>query len=300
MTPGPLEGQIVGVSIGAAPDLLKLGYPLREVDRVLFTMCATLVRAGARVLYGGNLDPDGYTFRIFRHLSTAYAARREIPPFIHLLPEPVWRSSSFEDLWRALTEAHGISETWSVQDGQIAGVLAPDGDSIALHSRDGGSKRFDKETFREWCGGPPGTPAAPAFSAMRALAADLSAARIVMGGRMGILDLPLDRYEGDMPGVAEEAIRTLERNKPLVVLGAFGGAARDVAIHLGLLPPESGVQRGPQLDTYRGAMKDVAELRPRLDRRDLDELRMLATLDRAEELAYRTARLLAARIGPSS
>ena len=75
-----LEGRMIAISIGDAPDRGRLGYPQREVDRVLLSVCTALVRAGARIVYGGNLDPAGFTFKIFRHLSEAYAVRRSTPP----------------------------------------------------------------------------------------------------------------------------------------------------------------------------------------------------------------------------
>ena len=83
-----LEGRMIAISIGDAPDRGRLGYPQREVDRVLLSVCTALVRAGARIVYGGNLDPAGFTFKIFRHLSEAYAVRRSTPPFVHVVPEP--------------------------------------------------------------------------------------------------------------------------------------------------------------------------------------------------------------------
>lgn len=45
---------------------------------------------------------------------------------------------------------------------------------------------------------------------------------------MGVLSDPADAYEGAMPGIVEQAILTLEAAKPLIVLGAFGGASRDI------------------------------------------------------------------------
>ena len=58
-----LEGRMIAISIGDAPDRGRLGYPQREVDRVLLSVCTALVRAGARIVYGGNLDPAGFTFK---------------------------------------------------------------------------------------------------------------------------------------------------------------------------------------------------------------------------------------------
>ena len=40
-----------------------------------------------------------------------------------------------------------------------------------------------------------------------------------------------------MPGIAEEALLSLETGQPLYVLGGFGGCARDIAETLGLVAP---------------------------------------------------------------
>jgi hypothetical protein len=57
------------------------------------------------------------------------------------------------------------------------------------------------------------------LTAMRALMADRTAARIAMGGRVA-------GSRGAMPGLLEEALLTLQRGQPLFVLGAFGGCGR--------------------------------------------------------------------------
>lgn len=293
MSETTLDGRTVAVSIGTAPDLLKLGYPEREVERVLFSICTALIRAGARVLYAGNLDPDGYTFKIFRHLAKAYAVRRPIPPFIHLIPEPIWRAARFEDVHKMLSESREIADTWVVADGKVNGTLLALDDALALREKSSGSLRIlAKDDFEQWQKQVP-ISAAAMFTAMRVLSGELTHARVIMGGRMGILDrADRDRYQGTLPGVAEEALVTLKSNKPLIVLGAFGGAARDVAIALDLLPETARVSRTPQAESYGVAMKMVAGLREKVSGPLLSELREIAQLDHAEELAARTLRLL--------
>ncbi len=48
-----------------------------------------------------------------------------------------------------------------------------------------------------------------------------SVARIVLGGRQS-------GYIGYMPGILEEAYHSLKSNKPVYLLGGFGGAAKSV------------------------------------------------------------------------
>jgi hypothetical protein len=59
-------------------------------------------------------------------------------------------------------------------------------------------------------------------------------ARILLGGKLAT-------YSGFMPGIFEEALMTFENQKPLYLLGGFGGAAAvlaDAILSKGALPPE--------------------------------------------------------------
>ena len=55
-------------------------------------------------------------------------------------------------------------------------------------------------------------------------------ARILLGGRT-------EGYMGRMPGVAEEALLSLQSGQPVFLLSGLGGCARDVAESLGLVDP---------------------------------------------------------------
>lgn len=120
-----LENRQIAISISSAPDLARLGYPQREVDRVMLSLCTTLVRAGARIVYGGNLDVAGLTFKIFRHLAQAYGVRGPRAPFVHVVPEPVLRRVDFEDLAAMMREARGTVETVvALADGRVARCIS--------------------------------------------------------------------------------------------------------------------------------------------------------------------------------
>lgn len=215
-----LEGRTVAVSVGNAPDRARLGYPQREVDRALLSICTALVRAGAEIAYAGHLDPEGYTFKIFRHLAGAYAGSRETP-FRHFVPEPVARATRYGDLLAVLNEGRGVVRM-EIACGDAFIPVRPGGGGIRL----GDEVVSDDVQFERWFAAvAPRTPPEGFATARRMMSARVEA-RVVMGGRMGVLSDPADAYQGAMPGIVEEAIVTLEAGKPLVVLGAFGGAAR--------------------------------------------------------------------------
>ncbi len=281
-----LEGRLVAVSVSDAPDRARLGLPQREVDRALLAICTTLVRAGADVAYSGNLDPDGYTYKIFRHLAGAYATTRDTP-FHHFIPESVARFTRYEDLLAILQAGRGVAHTEIARGGTYLRARA-----VAGGIRLGESVVSDDVQLAGWFKAEPAPDRAAALSKARNMVAQRSDARVILGGKMGILDQPKDQFEGAIPGIAEEAILALDAGKPLVVLGAFGGVARDAAIQLDLLPHTSRVPRGPQQPSYAAAMEELARRRDRLPKALRPLLKTAAEDDRTEQTARRVVEII--------
>jgi hypothetical protein len=65
------------------------------------------------------------------------------------------------------------------------------------------------------------------LTAMRRAMEEAVAGRILIGGQVS-------GYRGIMPGIIEEAQNTLDSGHLLIAIGGFGGAARDVALALGM------------------------------------------------------------------
>jgi len=59
------------------------------------------------------------------------------------------------------------------------------------------------------------------LSEMRKYMSSIEDARIIIGGK-------LEGYQGKYPGVLEEAYYTLQAKKPLYIIGAFGGVAKEI------------------------------------------------------------------------
>jgi hypothetical protein len=291
-----LTNRLVAISISNAPDLHRLGYPQREVDRVLLSVCTALVRAGARIVYGGNLDPTGFTFKIFRHLAEAYTVRGPKAPFVHVVPEPVLRRANFDDFTAMLKEARGIVETNVAFADESLVALKPQEEAsdfrvLAMPSSGGGIKIHSHEALQDWLG-PPRAKPSDAYSAARRAMTSMTIGRVVMGGKMGLKERPDDRYEGAMPGVIEEAMMTLAGGQVLLTLGAFGGAARDLAIALKLLQPSMRVPRGPQEPSYDSALEQVGKLADQIPEPLRGESSHIARDDRAEPLGFAIVRVL--------
>lgn len=285
-----LKGRLVALSVSDAPDRARLGLPAREVDRALFSICTVLVRAGAKIVYAGNLDPNGLTFGIFRHLTGAYSAASEAP-FIHIVPEPILRGASFDGLNYALREGAAVVQTLVHFENTLLPVRAV-ADGLRIGEGKSRIRLADDGQFASWLSAGKAADGVTAYSSARKAVTKVCDARIILGGKMGLLDHPQDAYLGAMPGIVEEAIYALEAGLPCVPLGAFGGAARDVAIALDLLAPSQRVPRGEQLPTYDTSLKRVGDLRDCIPGSLRPALAALADDDRGEPMAYDVARVL--------
>ena len=79
-------------------------------------------------------------------------------------------------------------------------------------------------TDAEWCEG---------LTSMRLTMRSETDARVVLGGRV-------EGFKGTMPGIAEEALLSLEARQPLYLMGGFGGCTRDVAETMRIVAPWAG------------------------------------------------------------
>ena len=281
-----LQGLKIAISASDAPDRARLGLPEHEVDRVLLTLCTTIVREGGEVLYAGNLAPDQYTFKIFRHLAGTYASRSAAPPFQHVVPEPIARRSRFGALHAVLRENIAVAQTRICIGSDLVRVRAS---NAALLIGDPGPGRRtieDEAGWEAWLSSHPATEPSTAYTAARAAVTGEAVARIAIGGKMGVMDNAADRYEGAIPGIFEEAIMMLESDRPVIALGAYGGAARDLAIALGVLETGERVPRGDQQDGYAEAVDRAAALGRRIPDAVRPALSELAKDDRAEAISH--------------
>lgn len=77
-------------------------------------------------------------------------------------------------------------------------------------------------------------------------------ARVVVGGKLGRRDSP---YLGRMPGVLEESLFAIRAQRPVYLIGAFGGCARLV------LDALDGIERAELTSAYHEALPHAPELK---------------------------------------
>lgn len=205
---------LVALSISESEDLPRFGLRKPHLDEVLLEISRYLLVAGVRLAYGGHLGSVGYTVRLADLLYDPIVEQLRGDPApgaahpAELVSYLAWpTASTAADVARlgALVEVRrcerpaGLDETVDT-----AFVAAPSMD-IPVDST---MHRF------AWARG---------LTIMRQRQTDEVAARVVVGGRVGPDG---DGYRGRMPGVLEEALLGIRAQRPVYLVGAFGGCAR--------------------------------------------------------------------------
>ncbi len=202
MTRLPLLDKRVALSMSApdAADLIALGLSPEHVIDAQMEMARHLLALGATLVYGGDLRPNGITGILFR-LAREHAEAAEIrePRLRLLLAWPI-HGPKPQQITDVLAENRDVAEA----------TLLPWPDGLdPTHQRqfpdatDPAARRF---------------ASAVCYGAMRVELAAMADALVVLGGKQ-------TGYGGWYPGLLEETWRMEAANKPVFVLGGFGGCA---------------------------------------------------------------------------
>ncbi len=199
-----LSNERVGISISDVPGEGFENHHIHadHLVRLAQDLARHLLARSATLLYGGDLRPGGFTEFILDEARILKDRLVETAPHVeNHLAWPLYVSDSETTAWRA--KYHQIMETVEYE---IAGDVA---------------EGLDKGIFL-----PPNTPRnsyiwSRCLTEMREKSIASSTVRICAGGR-------LTGYKGKMPGVLEEIVLALNEQKPIFLLGAFGGVVGDV------------------------------------------------------------------------
>jgi hypothetical protein len=256
MMAAPLKGMTVGISISNSPDLGELGLSKRHLDDAMTRVALHLLAAGARLIYGGDLREGGFTELLFEFIAMHYKppAEERPPPVVNMFAWPVHTSMKRDVLSSKVTALESL--------GAVV-FLGPKGTPIP-------KKRALMETQRnlapeEWATG---------LTRMRKRLTSLCDARVLLGGRV-------EGYLGLMPGVAEEALLSLQAGKPTYLVGGFGGCVRDIlsAMQLDIASLESRSADWKGCDVFQSF-----RARDLHDGLKLDECKRLATTKHIDEI----------------
>jgi hypothetical protein len=208
-----LSQHAISISISDSPDMAFLGLSEEHLRDAMAEIARHLLALGARLIYGGDLREHGFSKLLFelvaRHGRDANEGdgRASVANY---LAWPVHIRMAIADLEKFNADLEGSAELI---------LVALNGTLLSLGER----QRMvqNQATDGEWASG---------LTAMRQVMLSITHARIVLGGRV-------EQYKGVMPGIAEEALLSLQARQPLYLIGGFGGCSRDIAEMLGLVSP---------------------------------------------------------------
>ena len=209
----PFSGKVIGISISDSPDLERLGFSNFHLQRALIEISRHLLAQGATIAYGGDLRPDGFTLNLIEMVKVYNKQTTERgQKILNFMAWPLHINAPIELLAAKKNEL-------SVKEIPLPEFLK--------QSFDIDEQNFLKPDSIEnryiW---------ACSLTAMRETMAAEIDARIILGGKV-------TNFKGAFPGIAEEAKLIINQQKPLFVLGAFGGCAKAVGEAINGNNPES-------------------------------------------------------------
>lgn len=258
----------IGISISDSPDMNVLGFGDGHLRDAMTEVATYLLASGDDLAYGGDLRENGFTWTLFE-LASRYPRQPDvsIPPSREDL-EPVDDSRSIG--------RRNVFISYSQADQEAANELVDQLRRVVnyfawpVHIR---MTNDQLESLTKTVGGvadlkfldmegapmtmaqrgeipmrqPDPTVWAEGLSAMRRTMRNEIDARVLMGGQV-------ENYRGRMPGIAEEALLSLQSGQPVFLLGGFGGCARDIVEILGLADGWAGSrdswQGRPEFEDY--------------------------------------------------
>ena len=215
---GVLKEMAVAIATSESDDSRRFGVFDAHREGALMEISRQLLVRGATLHYGGHLGSDGYTTALF-DMAQAYRAQSGLPPAERIVNDVGWPLplETLPDATRAkyqnVAKFRRVPRPAGVEDLEPATFVA----EPAFFPADSPARRF------AWARG---------MTAMREDQTRRTRARVVLGGKVGptVTAKPdggkdLRWYMSRIPGVVEEAYASIQAEKPLYLVGGFGGAA---------------------------------------------------------------------------
>ncbi len=223
LPPEALRGLRLGISVSQSADLAQLGLLETHLRLALAEVARAMLFSGAQIVYGGHLDPSGYTS--FLQAEIEKYARRD-QPLVVCLAWPEHRRLPLLDIVAA--------EERIALCGRIV-YLDPAGEPVA--------RDFERGELAESVNDPALLEAS--LTGLREYMTAHIDARMLLGGRR-------KGFQGRYPGILEEALLAIGAGQPLFLASGFGGATLNIARVLGLDPDGQFAQLGPADDVDEG------------------------------------------------
>lgn len=204
----------VALSVSDAEDLGRFGLRASHLESIFLELSRYLLLAGVRLAYGGHLKATGYTMRLADLLRDPIVEQlRGLPPrgeaqpaeLVTYLAWPTPSTVRDEARLGPLVEVRRCDRPADLDERVDPVFISLPQVEIPLDSP---LHRF------AWARG---------LTVMRERQTGDVAARVIVGGRIGPAG---EGYKGRMPGVLEEALLSIRSDRPVYLIGAFGGCAR--------------------------------------------------------------------------
>lgn len=188
----------IGISISENPDLRKLGYSPMHLQDAMVEISRYLLIHGATLIYGGDLRNGGYTY-LFAELARQYGSKENYDKyrFVNYSAWPIHKKLTKGDELDFKQQRVGIVKLpppKGVDDGKA--LPEPSSKEMKLIM-------------------------AKSFSLMRKEMNAKCNVRILLGGKT-------KDFLGIYPGIPEEAYLAMLDDKPVYLLGAYGGSTQEV------------------------------------------------------------------------
>jgi hypothetical protein len=205
LPPDALLGVRLGLSASESPDLLRLGLLETHFRLALGEISRCVLVSGGHLAYGGHLQSKGYTAFLVRELERYN--RRDRPMMVCL----AWSEHRKLALSALQTERTNLGLY-----GEIV-CLDPDGNPVDPAAGRGEipPTPVDERTRHR------------SLTGLRRHMAQNTQGRVLIGGKR-------EGFQGDMPGLLEEALISFQQGQPVYLAGGFGGVTWDIVRELGI------------------------------------------------------------------
>ena len=190
----PLKSRIIGISISNSPDLPSRGMSLEHLEDAMVECARYLLAQGGSLAYGGDLRPGGFTTILFE-LARSHNRAGSTERIHNFLAWPIHLRID-TDLWKEYLDE---IRSYKISPPADLGV-----DAVNYLAPDDAAGRY------AW---------ARSLTVMREEMDRKVDARVLLGGQV-------NGFKGKYPGLLEEALLALRSNKPVYLIGGFGGCTR--------------------------------------------------------------------------
>jgi len=235
----PLQGMQIGLSISNSPDLAQFGMGPAHLQDAMLELARYLLAKGARLAYGGDLRPEGFTEQLLE-LVWAYDSQKRENDLIlspdRKIDQASRRLANYVAWPIHLNYSHAILAQHHLKG--VFKFIDPPEDLNLSQKQQTTFAKPDTPKHRYWW--------FRSLTAMREqMVADIDA-RVVLGGQ-------IRGYAGGIPGLVEEVLLALRQSQPVFLLGGMGGCAQVIIDAIeGLHPKELSAK-------YQAEIKDYAE-----------------------------------------